>query len=151
LLLLDINHLFNIKNCNKGGVKMKGLKVVLWICAVACLLGFVAAAFPWRVIISLCQWVGVEPPTPDALTVYVFRLFMAMFGLIGVFFVILARDPLKYGAMLRLAAYGLLSFGIFCLVGGIKYPIPLFAYLGDFIFGVVAGLLLLVFRRKAMR
>ena len=129
---------------------MKGLKIVLWVCAIFCLLGFVVAALPWRVMISLCQRAGVEPPTPDAITVYVFRLFMAMFGLIGIFFVILARDPLKYGAMLLLAAYGLLAFGVFCLVGGIKYPIPLFAYLGDVIFGVVAGVLLLIFRRRAM-
>ena len=129
---------------------MKGLKAVLWVCAVVCLLGFITAALPWQVIISFSQWFGVELPTPDALTVYVFRLFMAMFGLIGVFFVILARDPHKYGVMLQLAAYGLLSFGVFCLVGGIKYPISIGAYLGDVLFGVIAGVLLLIFRRKAL-
>ncbi len=129
---------------------MKGLKVVLWICAICCLLGFVFAAFPWRVISVWFQWTGAEPPTPDAITVYVFRLFMAMLGLFGIFFVILAREPLKYGAMLQLAAYGLLAFGVFCLVGGIKYPIPLATYIGDVVFGVVAGVLLLVFRRRAM-
>ena len=91
-----------------------------------------------------------EPPTPDAITVYVFRLFMAVSGIIGIFFVILARDPLKYGAMLQFAAYGLLSYGVFCLVGGIKYPIPLGTYLGDASFGIAAGVLLLLFRRKAM-
>jgi hypothetical protein len=128
---------------------MKGLKVVLWICAVACLLGFVFAALPWRVTITWFQLTGAEPPTPDAVTVYVFRLFMAVSGIIGVFFIILARDPLKYGVMLQFAAYGLLSFGVFCLVGGIKYPISLGAYLGDAIFGLVAGVLLLIFRRKS--
>lgn len=130
---------------------MKGLKVVLWICAIGCLLGFVFAALPWRVTVAWFQWTGAEPPTPDAITVYAFRLFMAVSGIIGIFFIILARDPLKYGAMVQFAAYGLLSYGVFCLVGGIKYPIPLGTYIGDVIFGVVAGLLLLIFRRKASR
>ena len=130
---------------------MKGLKVVLWICAICCLLGFVAAALPWRVIAAWYQWTGVQPPTADPITVFAFRLFMAVSGIIGIFFVILARDPLKHGAMLPLAAYGLLSFGVFCFVGGIRYAIPLCTYFGDVISGVVAGVLLLVFRRKAMQ
>ena len=127
---------------------MKGLKVVLWICAICCLSGFVFAALPWRFTVAWFQWTGAEPPTPDAITVYAFRLFMAVSGIIGIFFVILARNPLKYGAMLQFAAYGLLCYGVFCLVGGIKYTIPLGTYLGDVIFGLVAGVLLLIFRRK---
>ena len=125
---------------------MKGLKVVLWICAVCCLSGFVAAVLPWQVMTA---WYH-QPPTAAPITVFVFRLFMGVSGIIGIFFVILARNPLKYGAMLLLAAYGLLSFGVFCFVGGIRYAIPLCTYFGDAIFGVVAGVLLLIFRRKAM-
>jgi len=71
--------------------------------------------------------------------------------MIGIFFVILARNPLKYGAMLPLAAYGLLCYGVFCLVGGIRYGLPVWTYSGDVIFGVVAGVLILVLRKKAMR
>jgi uncharacterized membrane protein YjjP (DUF1212 family) len=74
-----------------------------------------------------------------------------MFGLIGIFFLILARNPLKYGAMLLLAAYGLLCFAVFCLAGGIRYGLPVWIYSGDVIFGAVAGSLLLIFRKKAMQ
>jgi hypothetical protein len=71
--------------------------------------------------------------------------------MIGIFFVILARNPLKYGAMLPLAAYGLVCYGIFCLVGGIRYGLPVWTYSGDVIFGVAAGVLILVLRKKTMR
>jgi len=80
-----------------------------------------------------------------------FRLSLVLFGMIGIFFVILARDPLKYGAMLLLAAYGLVGYGIFSLVAGIRYGLPVWTYSGDVIFGIVAGLLLLTFRKRAMQ
>ena len=74
-----------------------------------------------------------------------------MTGLIGVFFIILARNPLKYDGMLLLAAYGLLCYGLFCLAGGIRYTLPAWAYAGDIIFGFVAGVLILIFRKKAIQ
>ena len=130
---------------------MKGLKTVLWICAVCCLSGFVFAALPWRAFTALCHWVGIQPPAAEAITVFMFRLSLAIFGMIGIFFVILARNPLKYGAMLLLAAYGLVCYGVFSLVGGLRYGLPVWTYAGDVIFGVVAGVLLVFFRKKAIR
>lgn len=130
---------------------MNGLKTVLWICAICCLLGFVFAALPWQATTDLFQAFGVQPPTPEPITVYMFRLCLAMFGLIGIFFIILARNPLGYGAMLPLAAYGLLCFGVFCLVGGTRYGLPPWAYYGDAIFGIVAGVLILILRKKAVQ
>ena len=131
---------------------MKGLKIVLWICAVCCLLGFIAAALPWRVITAWYDWAGVRPHLgAEPITVFAFRLFLALFGMIGIFFAILARNPLGHGAMLLLAAYGLLGFGVFSFAGGIRYALPLWVYSGDVIFCIVAGVLILVFREKAMR
>ena len=130
---------------------MKGLKIVLWICAVCCLLGFVFAALPWRAFTGLCHWVGIQPPAAEAITVFMFRLSLAIFGMIGIFFVILARNPLKYGVMLLLAAYGLVCYGVSSLVGGIRYGLPVWTYAGDVIFGVVAGVLLVIFRKKALK
>ena len=126
---------------------MKGTKIILWICAIYCLAGFVLAALPWRALAALCDWVGIHPPAAEALTVFMFRLCLALFGMIGVFFAILARNPLKYGAMRLLAAYGLVGYGIFSLAAGIRYGFPVWTYSGDVIFGVVAGLLLLLLRR----
>ena len=130
---------------------MKGLKIILWITGICCLPGFVFAALPWRVVTASCDWAGIQAPVALPITVLVYRLCCAMCGAIGVFFVILARNPLKYGRMLLLAAYGLAGYGILSLVGGIRYGLPAWTYSGDVIFGVVAGVLLLIFRKRAMQ
>jgi len=130
---------------------MKGLKITLWICGIFCMLGFIGVALPWNAISTLCQWFGVQPPVAEPITVYMIRLCLAITGLIGVFFIILARNPLKYDGMLLLAAYGLLCYGLFCLVGGICYTLPACAYAGDIIFGFLAGVLILIFRKKAIQ
>ena len=134
----------------KGGLEMKGLKIVLWVCAVSCLLGFAFAALPWNLIQGWFQFFGLKPPATEPMTVYMFRLCLAIYGLIGIFFVILARNPLKYDGMLLLAAYGALLTALFCLVGGIRYGLPLWAYGCDVLFCVLAGALLLIFRKKAL-
>jgi len=130
---------------------MKGLKIVLWICAVCCLLGFVFGALPWTAITAWFKCFGLEPPVAGPITAYVFRLCMAIFGLSGIFFVILARNPLKYGGMLPLAGWGILFMGLFSLVGGIRYGFPVWTYAGDVIFCVVIGALVFVFRKKAIQ
>jgi len=129
---------------------MKGLKIILWICAISCLLGFICAALPWPVITTFYHWSGVQPPTAEPTTVFLLRLCLATFGLTGIFFVILARNPLNYGAMLLLAGYGLLCFGIFYLVGGIRYGLPVWIYSQKSIFSAVLGVLILIFRKKAI-
>jgi hypothetical protein len=130
---------------------MKGLKIVLWICAICCLLGFIITALPWQVITALYHWKGIQPPTAEPTNVLIFRLCGVISGMIGIFFVILARNPLNYGAMLLLASYGLLGFGLFCLLGGIRYGLPVLVYSKKFILFVVLGILILIFRKKAMR
>lgn len=128
---------------------MKGLKIILWITALCCLPGFVLAALPWKAVKAFCDSAGILTPVGLPITVVMYRLLSAMFGVIGIFFVILARNPLKYGGMLLLAAYGLVGFGVFSLAAGIRYGLPVWTYSCDFIFAVGAGLLLLVFRKKA--
>ena len=63
---------------------MKGLKIILWICAICCLLGFVIAVLPWRAMTALFHWIGVQPPTAEPITVYIYRLCMAISGMIGI-------------------------------------------------------------------
>ena len=129
---------------------MMGLKIVLWIYGVLCLLGVVCAALPWAGIVTLCQWFAVPAPDANAVTVYLIRLSLAMTGMVGVFFIVLALDPLRYGAMLSLAGWGLFCYALFCLVGGVRYGLPALAYVGDVVFGFVAGALIVAFRKKAV-
>ena len=129
---------------------MKGLKIILWICGIYCLSGFLLAALPWNYIINLFDIVGIQPPASQPIIVFMLRVGTAIFGLIGVFLIILARNPLKYGVMLLLAAYGLVFYGLIILIGGIRYGLPAWLFSGDVIIGFVAGLLLLYFRNKAI-
>jgi hypothetical protein len=130
---------------------MKGLKIILWICAIGCLLDFICAALPWPVITTCYHWSGIQPPTAEPNTVFLLRLYLATFGMTGIFFVILARNPLNYGAMLLLAGYGLICFGIFYLVGGIRYGLPVWYFSQKSISCAVLGVLILIFRKKAIR
>ena len=129
---------------------MKSLKITLAVCGVLCLSGFLFAVTPWMCIEAMMQWVDLQPPN-TALSVYVTRIALAICGFIGVFFIMLARNPLKYGGMVPLAAYGLLAYALLCLAGGIRYRLPVGAFVGDVVFGCLAGLLILTFHKQAIQ
>ena len=130
---------------------MKELKFVLWICAVGCLLGFVGAVLPWNAILTMFVWLGIETPATQPIVGYALRMLCIITGLIGIFFLILARDPLKYGPMLTLATYGLLFAGLSCLFVGLRYELPVVVLSLDAGFCIVTGTLLLIFRHKALQ
>jgi hypothetical protein len=130
---------------------MKGLKNTLWVCAIGFLLNFIFAALPWQAMTAWANVFGVQMPAAEPWIVFAVRTLFTTYGMIGVFFVILARNPLKYGAMLLLAAYGLLLLGILELIGGIRYAFPLIIYIIDVIFCFITGVLILIFRREAIQ
>jgi hypothetical protein len=128
---------------------MKGLKIILWISAIACILSFIAMFIPFRFLASWSAFFGLKVPA-TAVTAYITRLCMACFGLMGVFLVILARDPLTYGPMVSLAGYGAIFLGLVCLAWGLRYQFPPLAFYGDVVFCIVAGALILLFQTKAI-
>ncbi len=130
---------------------MEGLKTVLWVCAVGFLLNFIFAALPWQAMTAWANVFGFQMPAAEPFHIFTFRLCLATYGMIGVFFVILARNPLKYGGMLLLAAYGLLLLGVLILIGSIRYALPLITYFFDVIFCFITGVLILIFRREAIQ
>jgi hypothetical protein len=76
--------------------------------------------------------------------------FMA-YGMIGVFFGILARNPLKYGGMLPFAALFLFCYASFRLTGGILYQYPIGLYIGDVVLCILIGFLILFLRTRILR
>jgi len=129
---------------------MKQLKIVLWICGIAFLLNFAAMFIPWRVIVSLCEFWQLEVPRVAPFTAYTTRLLQACLGLVGVFLVILATDPLRYRPMLALAGYGGIVLGLVFLVWGVRYGLPAIAFYAKVICWVIVGALILVFRTRAI-
>lgn len=130
---------------------MKGLKIILWISAIGCLFGFIYAILPWQIMIHWMETTGIQPPGNEPATIYMFRLGFMAYGVLGIYLGILARNPLKYGAMLPLAAFFLVCYGSFRLAGGILYEYPIWHYIGDFIVDIVFGIVILILRKRALK
>ena len=136
---------------------MRGLKITLWVCAIHFLLSFIFLPLPWRAITAWFNQYGVQISSADPWTVFWLRLLLTTFGMLGIFFVILARNPLKYGEMLLLAAFGLLLLGVVILIGSILYVIPnelpviAIATIGKVFFYFILCALILSFRKEAMQ
>lgn len=127
---------------------MQSLKISLWISAVGCLTAMPFLILPWDVIENIFLLFGVGVIPNDAITIYLFRIVCAAFGFIGIFFVILARNPLQYMPMLNLSAYGLICFGLLCLVLGSGLNMEFKLYVGDVLFGLILGPLIALLSKK---
>jgi len=129
---------------------MKGLKIVLWICAIAFLLSFVALLIPWRFMAQWMSGLGIDVLSSAPVKAYAVRVMLAGSGLIGIFFAILATDPLRYGPMVPLAGWGLVFIGLICLAAGLRYGLPAIMFAFDAAFSIVFGTLVLLLRAKAV-
>lgn len=127
---------------------MKTLKFVLWVPAIGCLSAVPFIFLPWSVIESIGSWFGIESLPSMPIAVYFFKVTFGVFGLIGVFFVILARSPLESRPMLSLGAFGLILFGLLALVAGLYLGLPPIVFLGDGLSGLVLGIAILFLSSK---
>ena len=128
---------------------MKTLKILLWVTAVCCLVAFPFIFVPWSVIEGIGSWFGVASIPSSPFILYFFKVSCGAYGLIGVFFVILALNPFKYGPMLNLGAYGLMLFGVLALLTGISIGLHPVVYLGDGLSGLALGIAMVIFAGKA--
>ena len=118
---------------------MNGLKIILWLCAVAFLLGFPLLVTPWDTINDMIGWFGVEPLPPEPLVMYLMRMSCGLLGVAGVFFVLLARNPLGYGLMLDLSGYGLIAIGLVAPSVGLSLGLPAMVFVADTVFALAFG------------
>ena len=130
---------------------MKSLKVALWVAAFGCLTAVPFIVLPWSAIESIVFWFGMEPLPNIPVVIYFFKVVLGVFGLIGIYFIILARNPLGYGPMLNLGAYGLVLFGLLALILGFTIGIPPIVYIGDVLFGLILGIVILILSSKLKR
>ena len=128
---------------------MRGLQICLWIAGVACLLSVFGMFLPISAWESIARYFGLESLPDSPLVVYVVRLMSATFVGVGAYFVILARDPMKYGVMVPFSGLAAVCLGVVCGITGLAVGMPLFWFLGDSLSCVVLGALILVFWRKA--
>jgi hypothetical protein len=130
---------------------MKILKILLWIFSIFCLLAFFGVVLPWNIIQKIALFFGFENISEAPLTKYFFRISSLVYTLIGVFFGVLAKDPLKYRDMVLLGTYGILIFGVLCLIIGVVEELKPMWFLLDGFFCIVFGIGIYIFYRRLLK
>ncbi len=128
---------------------MRALKICLWIAGVGCLLSVFGMFLPMPVFESIAKSFGIELLPDSPLLVYAVRLMSATYAAVGVFFIILALDPMKYGVMVPFSGLGAVFVGVVCAIAGLSTAMPLWWFLGDSLSCLVLGVLILVFWQQA--
>ena len=128
---------------------MRALKICLWIAGVGCLLSVFGMFLPMSVFESIAKFFGIELLPDSPLLVYAVRLMSATYAAVGVFFIILALDPMKYGVMVPFSGLGAVFVGVVCAITGLLTAMPLWWFLGDSLSCLVLGVLILVFWQQA--
>ena len=124
---------------------MRALKICLWIAGVGCLLSVFGVFLPMSVFESIAKFFGIELLPDSPLLVYAVRLMSATYAAVGVFFIILAMQPMKYGVMVPFSGLGAVFVGVVCAIAGLLAAMPLWWFLGDYLSCLVLGVLILVF------
>ena len=131
---------------------MRGLKICLWIAGIGCLLSvFVMFFMPVSIWESITKFFGVESIPDSPLFLYVARLMSAMCAMIGVFFIILALRPMKYGAMVPFSGLAVVFVGMVCWVTGLVMGMPSRWVLSDSLSSIVLGTLIFAFWKRTKR
>ncbi len=128
---------------------MRALKICLWIAGVGCLLSVFGMFLPMSVFESIAKFFGIESLPDSLLFMYAFRLMSATYAAVGVFFIILALQPMKYGVMVPFSGVGAVFVGVVCAIAGLLTAMPLWWFLGDSLSCLVLGVLVLVFWQQA--
>ncbi len=128
---------------------MRALKICLWIAGVGCLLSVFGMFLPVSAWESIAKVFGIEsfPDSPQFM--YAVRLMSATYAAVGVFFIILALQPMKYGVMVPFSGLGAVFVGVVCAIAGLLTAMPLWGFLGDSLSCLVLGVLILVFWQQA--
>ena len=127
---------------------MRALKICLWIAGFACLLSVFGMFLPVSAWESIAKFFGIESLPDSPLFMYAVRLMSGTYAAVGVFFVILALDPMKYGVMVPFSGLGAVFVGVVCAIAGLLTEMPLWWFLGDSLSCLVLGVLILVFWLK---
>ncbi len=124
---------------------MRGLKICLWITGILCLPCVFGIFLPISTLESFTKLFGIESLSGPPLATYAIRVTSAMAVWIGVFFIILALSPMKYGVMVPFSGLGAVFVGVVCAIAGLLTAMPLWWFLGDSLSCLVLGVLILVF------
>ena len=132
---------------------MRALKICLWIAG----LGYLSSVFGLFLPVSWLESLsktfgGQEFPFPDsAVFLYTLRVVSGMSVVPGVFYIILALQPMNYGVQEPFSGLASVFLGVVCGIAGLLAGMPLWWFLGDFLYCTVVGILIVVFWRQENR
>ena len=127
---------------------MRGLKACLWIAGVLCVLAVVGLFLPMSALDRIAQVFGGVNLPEESLVNYGVRGISATFVAIGVFYIMLALDPERYGPMVPFSGAAAVFVGLSCGVAGAVEGLSVMVYLFDALGCTVVGLLILGFWNK---
>ena len=130
---------------------MRPLKICLWIAAVGCLLSAPGMFLPLKTIESLFRVFGGGDFPDSPLLIYAFRLMSATYVGVGIFFVILARQPNNYPLLVPFSGVCSVLLGLVCAITGMTAKMPPLWFLSDALSCIVIGALILAFWKKAQQ
>ena len=131
--------------------RLHSLKICLWMAAIGCLLSIFGMFLPISVLESLAKAIGGKPFPDSPLLVYAIRVISATYVGIGVFYAILALDPMKYPVMVPFSGIAAVILGLLCGITGLAVGMFPPWFLGDSLSCLVVGGLILIFWRQARR
>ena len=130
---------------------MRALKICLWIAGIVCLLSLFAMLLPVSSLESIGKLYGIESFADSPQFIYAIRVGLSTYVAVGVFLVILALDPLKYGMMVPFSAIGAVFIGVVCAIAGLLTKVAFWWFMGDFLSCLVWGILTLIFWQQAKK
>ena len=127
---------------------MRSLKICLWIAAIGCLLSVFGVFLPFSVLESVAKAFGAQALPDSPLVIYAARVMSAMAVATGVYFVILALDPMKYPVMVPFSGLAAVFLGLVCGITGLAVGMSPPWFLGDSLSCLVVGGLIFIFWRQ---
>ena len=128
---------------------MRALKVCLCVVGVFCLLAAFVMVLPFSVQESLYNVLGDEPLPRAKMFSHLIRGAGVTFFGVGIFYIILAWNPLKYGVLVPFSGAAAVLFGLWCGVSGLVTRLHAFLYVKDSLGALILGILIIVFWRRS--
>jgi hypothetical protein len=128
---------------------MGALKACLWIHGLGCLLSVFTVFMPMSWFESLyTAFVRQSLPEGPELA-YAVRVTSGMSVVLGGFYVLLALRPMEYGVLVPFSGWAMVFLGVVCGVAGVAAGMPAWWALGDAVWCLVFGTLIVVFWQRA--
>ena len=127
---------------------MYALKICLWINGLGFLLSLITAFMPMRLLDSFYTTLLGQPLPDLEEIVYAVRLASVMAAMLGGFFILLALRPVECGTLVPFAGLATAFLDAICVIGGLEAGMPPWWFLGDALWCLLFGILIVVFSQQ---